>query len=240
MESYLSSLPTELHQIIFLYLNHIDIIKLRSLYKIKVNFQYLVSVKYPGFYEIFKTVKEKAPDYYDFSYEKGHNLIYKFICCYIENKDRPFVRNLSFSNIDDISEILYDLPNTSELSDILVAYELINPLDYLKSRTNRFYKYRIELPDIIGINGILQYSFDELWEESEPEMILTLVTQLNSESFNTDKRKLNLVSLYLMLLENPEYCEVVHYDLKMCEDDDMDLNILLNHFNKYLKKIISK
>jgi hypothetical protein len=53
---YLTNIPSELNNIIALYLNYTETIIIRNIYKIKVNYQYLLSENFPGFYQMFTDI----------------------------------------------------------------------------------------------------------------------------------------------------------------------------------------
>jgi len=72
---YLSSIPSELLNILGLYLNYNETLVLRSIFPVKFNYQYLLSEKYPGFYQIFNTVKKRDVKYESMAYEEAYEII---------------------------------------------------------------------------------------------------------------------------------------------------------------------
>ena len=54
---YFYLIPKELIQLISYYWNYTESVIIRDIFAIEVNYQYLLSIKYPGFYEIVKTIK---------------------------------------------------------------------------------------------------------------------------------------------------------------------------------------
>src|SRR5579863_6086172 len=155
--NYLNLIPTELHTEIGLYIDYIDSNKLRETFGINLNYQYLLSVKFPAFYIIVKTVKERAINYKDYPYSEAYDLIH-LVKVYLqyrhieESKHRdPLYYDEDMLYEDDISEFtgyIFDLDvNVKNIKDICSAYNTI-----IEQIHPELYTLRSEFPNIDNID----------------------------------------------------------------------------------------
>jgi len=258
---YLSFLPNELIQEISMYLDHISIVKLRKLTNSNINFQTLLLLKYPGFYKIFKKVREQSDDYRGFSYEIGYSLVDqldRFLQQGIINSDKMGNEiDLRYTNIysDDIEylkNVIYENYTHGELRYIFTSYDLLSPGGKLPQY--RLYKYRIEFPDTQIVKDEFVWWCDEYYYDT-----LVLTTLDERKKFLTDRpleyleasgeTNLLLAEYFLMFLEHPETVELYREEpLKFILRDPPDNTtqqfhdylILFNRIQQYIRDKLKK
>ena len=138
--NYFEFIPPELIDIICLYLNYTESVVLSSIFDIKVNFQFLLSDKYPAFYQIVKVVKEKDIKYRNYSYDSAYDLI-NLVEIYALSKS--IIINFRSENLDIIYEIRKNNIYVENIMDILGSYIIIN-----KKGKEYVYKYKPYFPNI--------------------------------------------------------------------------------------------
>jgi len=247
MSTYLDIIPSELIQEICLYLNHIDIVKLRKISKIDFNFQYLTSIKFPGFYKIFKIVREESDDYRGFPYEKGHDLIYRvdrYLKQGLKEGDRLDTSiDDRYINIysDDINYLI-DLVNENflkdELREVILSYVLMQPSNLVQSK---LYKYRNEFPNVDIINDIFLGACDEYYyftrnytSFEELKNYLENIIPPTWDNSNYYTSMLNLCSYFLTFLEQPETMEIFRDKPLVILSTDKGNNIEGENHENYL------
>lgn len=265
METYITTIPQELLQEMCLYLDHTSIIKLRKISNSNINFQYLTSVKFPGFYKIFKTVREESDDYRGFPYEKGHDLVYqldKFLKQGLNESGRLISHiDISFINIysndaNYLRDLLQENYAQNELRDISLSYRLSQQDSTLPQA--RLYKYRIEFPNVYQINSIFinscddyHYSTRNLTTIEEFKNVLeSMFAPLWEKNHYYYSSMVNLSSHFLMFLDHTETMEIFRdkpLEIKSDDKDNMisgenyqDYLVLFNCVKEYLKDKLNK
>jgi hypothetical protein len=212
--NYLENIPSELNNIIGLYLNYNETLVLWDLFNIKINYQYLLSENFPGFYQMFRIVKTNDVKYQEMSYEKAYDII---------NLAELVVRriihghnSLRTTNIDEISDIIYENQIDTKvliISDIITSYNIITIGPNLNLGLNK--KYKSYIPNIPGIdmdtyflgacgNYSISYEHNISGDNLLKYIDLTFDYIENNGLDITD-----LLEVYLIILDNPKYVDII-------------------------------
>jgi hypothetical protein len=245
---YLQVIPEDLINEIAVYLDYIESIKFSLISGVDLRYEYLLSVKFPGFYKFVKIVKSKSINYRDFPYRKAYDLIHqqekymKAISAYgpanIHYRDK-------YTNIytDDIEEYIetvtmndFDITEFEQLFD--EYHMLIKDSDY-----HKYYKYRIEYPNIAGLEGTLIIAIMDYEYYVSSGILRGYVENFKFEIYpnlHYEPNLLPLVTLYLILLIRPELTDILksREDLRIAPTDpdkflDLDIVIVNNYMIMY-------
>jgi hypothetical protein len=168
--SYFNLIPQELNDEVCFYLDYNESLILQDLFNIKINYQRLLSLKFPGFYKMIKELKEKDVKYINFTYEKSYSLI-NSVSVYLDNlrNEGGYLKydKLASDKIEEVKIALFSnnifLP---EIKDILASHEMtvsseILGIKYYKYKNREYYKYKNYFPDIVGIENTFINACDE-------------------------------------------------------------------------------
>jgi hypothetical protein len=166
MTNYFNLIPQELNDEVCLYLDYNDSLILRELFGIKINYQRLLSLKFPGFYKIIKDLKDKDVKYKDFPYEKGYSVInsVNINVNYLRKRDKLNLKydKLTSENIEDVMNTIHEnMIMLVEVIQLLNSYGTIKenyPEDLAGSK---YYKYKNYFPDIASVGDNFTWICDE-------------------------------------------------------------------------------
>ena len=155
--NYLSEIPSELLHLTCSFLNYKNIQKLYKTLELNLDsipYETILSVKYPGFYHIIKTIKRENNSYKNYPWETGFELIDR-IDRYIKNIHDGEYCNVYSSNPEEIMDILIMGFKFNEVHDMTAAYTI--SLEY---KDHKYYKFMKYMPIIQDINKYLLPIFD--------------------------------------------------------------------------------
>lgn len=199
----ISLLPSELLNEICLHLDYIDISIIIKLFSVNINYQYLLSNKYPAFYGIVNDLKKHSLQYKNYSYDTGYDLMSLVEMQLMDNISNPIFGNVSTSsNIrTDNKEEFIDVVNENgldvrELLDILAATDML----YLENiEATSYYKYREYFPNFENSNDEFTIACSEY--SSNIQTIREYINDFE-ESTHYFERIMSLYQIFLYILDN--------------------------------------
>lgn len=193
-DTFLTQIPSELLNVICLHLDYTEISIIIKHFSVDVNYQYLLSNKYPAFYEIVNHIRKHSLEYKDYSYARGYDLM-----SLAEIQLRDEIINIKYNNIraDNKKEFINVIYNNQltirELMDIIGLDELLSDAEYNK--------YREYFPNIENSNeDFLIASYD--YSNTGPR-IDVYINAFNIPINRVQNNRLNsLYCIFLYVLDN--------------------------------------
>ena len=215
--SYFDCIPDDLLNLISLYISHNELIELENTFNLKINYQYLLSHKYPAFFNIINTLRNNDERYSNYSFKQGYELI-NLIEMLIEHKQyepRFSKINLSTSNVDEFHRLIIDEAlDIGNIIDLLSAYTLISD----RSEKSKLYKYRKYFPNIESSDQIFLSTIDDYMRYNNVTMD-KLINSYNGKSLCD--YQITLYRIFLHILMNKSL--IKDYGIKI-----INLKILQN------------
>jgi len=239
--SYFNNIPLDLINQICYNLTYTETLILREEFNFNLDYQYFFSNKYPGFYEIIKTVKNKTIRYRNYSYEEGYELIYLLLDYleFLKNSDdytfyNNLIKGIYTDDIENCYLIVYDnddnIKDIKNVKDIIASYNMLeNEYEY------EYYKYRKYFPNMFNMDDIFIDICAEinLYETSDEQ----LLNDINSQT--DDRLTFYLSVLYILLLEYenkiPEW-KILIKKLNMKKIKKKPINVIIY---QYIKNLIN-
>lgn len=238
MSNYFEFIPPELLNVILLNLNYTESSLLDEMYNLKLDYKILLIDKYPGYYQIVKTVKEKDFKYRNYNYENAYDEIIQFEIYLkeVNNIDlRNYLQDITEETINKFIQLCFSgLTRVPiKIEGILTDYSIITEPS---SRTINFYKYKRMFPNIHNLENYLNSAIDEYSEE------LDTVSNIYLEEYSVYNKAVQLVIIYLAILEKPELIDrykdyilnlrVMTNDNLLIDDDHF---VLYSYIKNYIK-----
>ena len=200
--NYLEILPSELINIIALYLNYNEI-KLK-LENFSIDYRYLLSENYPAFYKIIYHLKNNDTVNKKYDYEEGYNLM-NLVETLISHKKSSFydklILNTRTNDIDKFISIFYNYNiYFPSIEEIISSYSMLTE----KSDMSHLFKYRKYFPNIATVNDDFYYACRDYiyYEQTSLQNLISSYSDLIDNDAH-ESRKI-LCRIFLSILENKE------------------------------------
>ena len=209
MDNYLDLLPQELINVISLYLDYTETSILEQEFNFRVDYQLLLTERYPAFSKIIKSLKETDIKWKSYPYDRAYDLI-TLIENYIkfeieDSKTWPDI-NIGTHNTIEFLEFIFDCNlMIGDMHNILSSYNILveKKDEYLK-------KYKILFPNIkdkdIILNSVYEdhYRYSYSYGDNYLDYIIT--------HFNRSKGAATtqpLISLYIIFIYVVEHLDTL-------------------------------
>ena len=237
-------LPSELLNAICLYLDYTEVSIIMKLFSVDVNYQYLLSNKYPAFYKIVNDVRKKSLEYKDYPYSKGYSLMSLVEMQLKDNILDPDHSNIRTDYKRELVEVSYKNELVfGELEDIFAARDIMYPLLAIKG--GEYYKYREYFPNIKSCNIIFMIACTE-YSVRNQEIGVYINEFKKWKLYSTRINTLYCMFLYVLdnklnmyikeKVQNFKFCGI-HGDIDKNNNEKLMYLYIMNYINNNLPKL---
>ena len=209
MSTYIEIISTELINLICYNLTYNETMILREDFNFNLNYQLFLSLKFPAFYKMVKTIKNEVLRYKNYTYEEAYRVIYlivdyseyliiKSVSTYSYSKYKSNIADLYNEDVEIFFDIIYEITTYMQIEnikDIITSYLMITSSNITGSK---YYKYRKYFPNITDIDDIFVYTCDEIMGYINNDNNILLIN-INS---GVIPENLCMSILYILLLDD--------------------------------------